>query len=147
MLRSTRSRVTALVAAGCLSAGIAGTAAAAPQQNGLINVNATDINVQAPISVAAVLCNTNVNVLAEQLNAGNNNCAGNAESTATNWSGPSGGSPKQDGLVNVNITDVNAQVPISVAATICDTNVNVLARQLALGDTTCRADAVSLARN
>jgi hypothetical protein len=47
--------------------------------------------------------------------------------------------------VNVIITDVTAQVPLSVAANVCDLNVGVLAEQLRLGGTTCQADAVSLA--
>jgi hypothetical protein len=47
----------------------------------------------------------------------------------------------QDGLVNVAVVDVlnnnnvfvNVQVPIGIAANICDVNVNVLAQQRRLG--------------
>ena len=51
------------------------------------------------------------------------------------------------GLVNVavgveditisDLVDVNAAVPIGVAANVCGVNVNVLAEQLAAGDDTC----------
>jgi hypothetical protein len=46
-----------------------------------------------------------------------------------------------DSLVNVQIGDVLVELPIAVAANVCDVNVNVLARQADVGDTTCTADA------
>jgi hypothetical protein len=36
---------------------------------------------------------------------------------------------QQEGLVNVNVEGVNVQVPLSVAAQVCDVNVNVLSEQ------------------
>ena len=36
----------------------------------------------------------------------------------------------QEGLVNVAVTDITVQVPIAVAANVCDVSVNVLAEQL-----------------
>jgi hypothetical protein len=52
----------------------------------------------------------------------------------------------QDGLVNVNLDDVAVQIPIAVAANICDVNVGVLAQQLRVGNTDCDADGVAIAR-
>ena len=44
------------------------------------------------------------------------------------------------GLVNVNIEDVTVQVPVGVAANLCDINANVLAAQIAnTGSATCDA--------
>ena len=48
-------------------------------------------------------------------------------------------------LVNVQISDVTIAVPVAVAANLCDISVNVLARQLGAGDTSCEADATSIA--
>ena len=51
-----------------------------------------------------------------------------------------------DSLVNVQISDVNVLVPVSVAANICDVAVNVLARQINTGDgASCSATAESIA--
>jgi hypothetical protein len=51
-----------------------------------------------------------------------------------------------DSLVNVQISDVNVLVPVSVAANLCDISVNVLARQLNVGDrVSCTASAESIA--
>jgi hypothetical protein len=49
----------------------------------------------------------------------------------------------QEGLVNVNLQDIDIAVPISVAANICDVAVNVLAEYIGTGDTACTADAES----
>ena len=56
-----------------------------------------------------------------------------------------GGSPRQQGLVNVNVSDVVVKVPVSVAANICDVAVNVLSSQRELGRTSCTAVADSTA--
>jgi hypothetical protein len=55
---------------------------------------------------------------------------------------------QQEGLVNVNITDVgvNVQVPVAIAANVCGVAVNVLAQQLP-GDVSCDADAQTAANN
>ena len=60
---------------------------------------------------------------------------------------PAIAAPQQTGLVNVNIDDVTIQVPIAVAANLCDINVNVLAVQLRNGQTECDAKADSDANN
>ena len=47
---------------------------------------------------------------------------------------------QQRGLVNVNVEDNTIQVPIGIAANICDVNANVLAQQIAQdGSATCDA--------
>jgi hypothetical protein len=109
------------------------------------------VTVQVPVSVAANLCDINVAILATQERAGGAECDADATSVASAGPGDQGGMPtegdvEQDGLVNVFISDVIAQIPISVAANICDVNVGVLAQQLRVGETTCEADAVSIAR-
>ncbi len=45
----------------------------------------------------------------------------------------------QDGLVNVSVDGVLVQLPVAVAANVCDVNVNALAQQLGAGDATCTA--------
>jgi hypothetical protein len=116
-----------------------------PLQEGLINVNVSDVVVQLPIAVAANVCDTNVNALAEQIALGDTDCDAVAESGATvPWNdGNRNGNGQQRGLVNVNVSDIIVQAPISVAANICDTNVNVLARQIRTGDTACNAQGYS----
>jgi hypothetical protein len=51
------------------------------------------------------------------------------------------GAANQSGLVNVAIVDNTVQIPIGVAANVCGVAVNVLAQNIANGDTTCRAVA------
>lgn len=56
---------------------------------------------------------------------------------------PASAQTEQNGLVNVNVSDVILQLPVGVAANVCDVNANVLARQLRTGDATCDAVAMS----
>jgi len=46
-----------------------------------------------------------------------------------------------DSLVNVQAGDITVQLPIAIAANVCDTSVNALARQTDVGPTTCTAVA------
>jgi hypothetical protein len=81
-----------------LTAVLAGGTALAQRQEGLVNVNVSDIRVeladlidvqenqipvtvQVPIGVAANVCDVNANVLAEQARNGTANC--DAENTST----------------------------------------------------------------
>jgi hypothetical protein len=114
--------------------------ATAQTQEGLVNVNVSDVTVQAPIAVAANVCDTNVNVLAEQLALGGAECDAQATSDAV-FTPEEGPAPNQSGLVNVNVDDVVVQLPIAVAANVCQTNVNVLARQFRAGGAVCDAVA------
>ncbi len=53
----------------------------------------------------------------------------------------------QDGLVNVVLSDVTVQVPVALAANICDVSVNAIATQFDGGMTDCDALAQSEATN
>jgi hypothetical protein len=145
MLSTTRARLAALAAAGALSAGCAGVATAAPQQSGLVNVNISDVTAQVPVGVAANLCDVNAAVLAQELKNGGADCDATADSIATRGPGGGGNPPDQEGLVNVNISDVTVQVPVSVAANLCDINVAVLSRLVKNGGATCTATADTIA--
>jgi hypothetical protein len=117
----------------------------------LVNVQISDVTVQVPISVAANLCDIDVNILSAQASQGNTTCTATAESVAISLpdsggkSGTGDGNEAGDSLVNLQIDDVTLQVPISVAANICDVSVNVLSLQLETGTTTCTASASSTA--
>jgi len=121
---------------------VAPSASAQNTQEGLVNVAVEDVVVQAPISVAANVCDVNVAVLAQFIDDAAA-CEATADATATR--GPSGhSSTKQSGLVNVLVDDVVVQLPIAVAANVCDVNVAVLARFLDDAEA-CTATADSVA--
>ena len=123
-----RSSLAAIVATTAVSAAIAAPAPAAPQE-GLVNVAVVDNTIQIPIGVAANVCDVSVNVLAEQLDQADN-CEALAGADATRAGGGGGGDTRQSGLVNLAIEDNVVQVPVGIAANICDVSANVLARQL-----------------
>ena len=145
MLGITRARTATLAAAGAMCLACTGAALAAPTQEGLVNVNISDVTAQVPVGVAANLCDINAAVLADQLKGGGADCTATADSIATRGPGGGGGSPQQEGLVNVNISDVTVQVPVSVAANLCDINVAVLSQQAKLGGASCQATADTIA--
>ena len=123
---------------------LSGPASAQTRQDGLVNVNIEDVTIQVPIAIAANLCDINVNVLAQQERNGGAECTATATSIATPGTGGNGGGPTmQEGLVNVNLEDITVQLPLSVAANVCDVNINILAEQLRQGGATCDADADS----
>lgn len=140
--RIALASVAAVISVGGLSVG---SVAAAPiTQSGLVNVAASDVNVQIPISAAANICGVGVNVLATAANFGDVECTADGVALADN-NGGSGGPVNQRGLVNVALTDVNVQVPVTVAANVCGVAVGVLAQAGNLGDVTCTTDGVTLA--
>jgi hypothetical protein len=131
-------------------AAIAGLAPASAADNragdSLVNVQVGDITILVPVAVAANLCDINVNVLADQVDAGDTTCEATAESVATPGDGSPGSTNRAgNSLVNVQIGDITALIPIAVAANVCDVSVNVLARQLGAGDATCEAVGTSTA--
>jgi hypothetical protein len=142
-------RVLVLMAlTGMLSLVAAAPAVAQPGNRAgdtLVNVQISDVEVLIPISVAANLCDINVNVLADQVRTGDTDCEATAESIASPGRGGGGGNRAGDSLVNVQISDVDVFVPIGIAANLCDVNANVLAQQLRTGDATCTATAESIA--
>lgn len=144
--RSTKARLVALMASAMLLLSLAAVPAGAQTQEGLVNVNVSDVTLQVPIAVAANLCDINVNVLAEQMRDGGAECDADAESDAVFDPDEEEGDEAptaQEGLVNVNVEDVVIQVPVGIAANICDVNANVLARQMRGGGAECDADADS----
>ena len=52
---------------------------------------------------------------------------------------------RQNGLVNINVEDNIVQVPIGIAANVCDVNAAVLAALVDADETDCESDAVALA--
>ena len=138
-------RTRAFAAAATLAAGatfgLAGPAAAAPpQQSGLVNVNVTDLTVQIPIGIAANVCDLNIAVLAQDLLDDAADCDANVEN-GLEVTPADGGPTQQEGLVNVNLEDIAVQVPIGVAANICDVNVAVLVSSIVDDAARCDADA------
>jgi hypothetical protein len=141
-MRNPRTRCAAVIAAAVMSLAGASTAQAQTTQEGLVNVAVQDVVVQAPIAVAANICDVNVAVLAEVADDAAA-CEATADSTATTGSNPNGPT-RQEGLVNVLVEDVVVQLPITVAANVCDVNVAVLARVLDDAEAcTATADAVA----
>jgi hypothetical protein len=139
--------VTLLVACTTMVAGLApATAANNRAGDSLVNVQVGDITVLVPVSVAANLCDIDVNVLSDQVESGDTTCDATAESIATPGDGSEGSrNIGGNSLVNVQIGDITALIPIAVAANVCDVAVNVLARQLGTGEATCDAVSTSTA--
>jgi hypothetical protein len=120
---------------------IADTASAAPvTQSGLVNVNLTDVTVAVPVAVAANVCDVNVAVLVNLLSDGSAPCSASADPTSTITTSD-GGPVTQQGLVNVNITDLVVQVPIGIAANVCDVNAGILVNRLRDAASPCDATA------
>ena len=127
MRKTSKFRLAATFAVTAIAAGaFAASASAQNTQEGLVNVAVEDVIVQVPVAVAANICDVNVAVLADVADDAAA-CEATADSTASR--GPSGNGPptKQKGLVNVLLDDVLVQVPIALAANVCDVNVAVLA--------------------
>ena len=138
-------RIKNYLAAGVVAAvgvGVGGSSvgAAPVTQDGLVNVNLTNITVQVPVAVAANICDVNVAVLVSELQDASAPCEADASSDATVTT-PDSGPVTQNGLVNVNATDLEVQVPIGVAANVCDVNVAVLVDQFLDTARPCLADA------
>jgi hypothetical protein len=121
----------------------AGTAGAQTTQNGLVNLNLENVTVQVPIGVAANVCDVNVAVLANLVDTGTTqNCSSIADATAHAVTvGAPTGTTTQNGLVNVNLSNVTIQVPIAAAVNICDVNAAVLASLTDAAGASCDARA------
>jgi hypothetical protein len=146
-MRNTARFFVLALAAVMMMAFAAVPASAQVDQEGLVNVNLGDVNVQLPVTAAANVCNIAVGVLAEQAMDGDATCDAEARGQAINRGGNGGGNVNQDGLVNVNVGDVNVQLPITAAANVCNVAVGVLAEQNMDGDATCDAEARGQAIN
>jgi hypothetical protein len=122
--------------------GLGGSMAfAQPEQQGLVNVALVDTTVQVPIAVAANVCDVSVNVLADQLALGDTPCGAFGTASAVDNDGGGGGPASQSGLVNIYASNTTIQVPVGIAANLCDINANVLAQQRKVSDTPCTAVA------
>jgi hypothetical protein len=126
-MRNSKLRLVSTLAVAAIAAGVvAAPASAQNTQEGLVNVAVEDVVVQVPVAVAANICDVNVAVLAEVADDAAA-CEATADSTATRGPNSNGPPTKQSGLVNVLLDDVLVQVPIALAANVCDVNVAVLA--------------------
>jgi hypothetical protein len=134
-IRLTMAAFAATVS--CL-AGVS-AASAQPHQNGLVNVAVVDNTVQIPIGIAANVCDVAVNILATATVTSPADCTAVAPATAFSTGSGGGGGGSQSGLVNLWVSDNTIQVPIGIAANICDVAVNVLAQGTATGPAECAA--------
>jgi hypothetical protein len=149
MFKPMRVRALIVVAAVAASLCIAAAPASA-QQTGLVNLHLEDVTVQVPIAVAANVCDVNVAVLVDRLRDDAATCDADAEAIAispADSDGGGGGAGPQEGLVNVSIEDFTVQVPVAVAANICDVNVAVLVGLVDDEAAACEADARAVARD
>ena len=133
-----RLTMAAFVAAVSCLAGVT-AASAQPHQSGLVNVAVVDNTVQIPIGVAANVCDVAVNILATATVTSPADCTAVAPATAYSTGGGGGGGGSQSGLVNLWVSNNTIQVPIGIAANICDVAVNVLAQGTATGPAECDA--------
>ena len=118
----TRSRIAAIGATCVMALGVgASSAGAATNQQGLVNVSLE--NIQVPIGVAANVCDVGANILAAQNITDFGDCT--AVSRADAGGGGGSSNTHQRGLVNVSASDI--QIPVSVAANVCNVAVNLLA--------------------
>ena len=141
-LKTRCSKAVALGACATMSAlVISDTASAAPvTQEGLVNVNLTDVTVSVPVAIAANVCDVNVAVLVGLLSDASAPCSASADPTSEITTSD-GGPVTQQGLVNVNITDLVVQVPIGIAANLCDVNAGILVNRLRDAASKCDATA------
>lgn len=126
----------------CCGAAAALLVSAAPllaqgDQQGLVNVDVSGNPIQVPVGVAANICDIDVSVIAKQVGTEETACEIGQDTAAEDGGTGGGDSGKQRGLVNVAIADNTVQVPISVAANICDVDVNVLASKVGKEETAC----------
>ena len=132
-------RVGAALAAGATCLGIAAAPAPAAQQSGLVNVDLSGNTIQVPIGVAANVCDVTVAALSTNTFGGDSVCTAVSRPSARSGGGGGDGGGVQRGLVNVSVTDNTVQVPIGVAANVCDVTVAVLSTGTFAGNDVCTA--------
>src|SRR3954447_14840716 len=131
-------RIGAIAAASATCLGIAAAPAPAANQQGLVNVDLTGNQIHVPIGVAANGCDVTVAALSTNTFDGDSVCTAASRPTAHS-SGGGGGGGVQRGLVNVSVTDNTVQVPIGIAANVCDVTVAVLSTGTFTGNDLCTA--------
>jgi hypothetical protein len=141
-----RKFLGATLASGALALALVGPVGAANRAgNTLVNVQVSDVTVLIPISVAANICDTTVNVLSNAIDGTEPVCTATAESAASPGNNGGGGNTAGDSLVNVQLDDVFIAVPVGVALNLCDTSVNLLATDVDTGMLTCDASSLVVA--
>ena len=153
MIRGQRLLVS-LFASALLALSVVGAGAAQPPINiggpALVNVQIGTIEVNVPVAVAANLCDINVALLvADFRDDGDAECEADAESIASPGSNPGAGTGPINiggpGLVNVQIGGLFVDLPIGIAANLCDINAAVLVGMFTdESDATCTATADSI---
>jgi hypothetical protein len=140
-----RLSMAALVAAA--SALLAASGATAANQSGLVNVDVSNNTIQVPIGVAVNVCQVSANVLSQATSTSRADCTalGDAQAFSTGTGG--GGGTNQEGLINLAITDNTIQVPVAVAANLCEIAINVLAQDIQTGEANCTAVANATGRH
>ena len=133
------ARLAAVAAASVACVGVAAAPAAAAPQEGLVNVDLTGNTVQLPIGVAANVCDVTVAALSSNTFGGNSVCTAASRPTAGSSNAGGGGGGVQRGLVNVSVTGNTVQVPIGIAANVCDVTVAVLSTGTFGGNDRCSA--------
>ena len=131
-----RRCVALACSASAMALGVAASPAPAAQQSGLVNVDLTGNTIQVPIGIAANVCGVSANVLASNTFGGNGVCTSSSRPSAN---GGGGGGGTQRGLVNVAVTDNTIQVPIGIAANLCDVTVALLSTGTFGGNDLCSA--------
>jgi hypothetical protein len=132
-----RRKLNTLALACVTALALATGASAQTNQSGLVNINVEDNVVQVPIAIAANICDVTVGVLASNIaDTGSATCDALAESNATVTPREQGGATRQEGLVNVNLSNNTVQIPIVAAANVCDVDIFVLASAILLDDAT-----------
>jgi hypothetical protein len=145
MLRRFFAAALATVALSLIGAG---SVSAQPEQNGLVNINISDNVVQVPIGIAANVCDVNVAVLVDDFLDAAEPCRADATSTAEVFvTSPDGGPADQTGLINLNISGNQVQIPLAAALNVCDVNVAVLVDIFDDAAATCEARARGRARS
>lgn len=124
-----RRMLVAALSSSVIAVGVSAVPASAQstQQSGLVNVALTNTTIQVPVAVAANICNVTANVIAANNFTPNGGpCTATSTPSATGGGG-GGGNTSQQGLVNVSLTNTTVQIPIGVAANVCNVTANVLA--------------------
>jgi hypothetical protein len=122
-----RRMVVAAVSSSVIAVGVSAVPAAAQtQQNGLVNVALTNTTVQVPIGVAANVCNVTANVITSNTFTPNGGPCSAVSSPSASGGGGGGGNTNQQGLVNVSLTNTTVQIPVGVAANVCNVTANVI---------------------
>jgi hypothetical protein len=145
-----RKFFAAVLVTGTMSLMGAGSVSAQPEQNGLVNVNISDNVVQVPIGIAANICDVNVAVLVDDFLDQAAPCRADAAGQAFVTSPDGDGQPgpgDQTGLVNLNISGNQVQIPLAAALNVCDVNVAVLVDLFDDAAATCEARARGRARS